>query len=70
MALPNFIIIGAYKSGTTSLYHYLRQHPEIFMSRVKEANFFAHEKKAGMMRQEGKDYIVQDGDVILFRFNV
>jgi ribosome-binding ATPase len=27
-------------------------------------------KDAGKMRQEGRDYIVQDGDVILFRFNV
>src|SRR5699024_4701944 len=27
-------------------------------------------KEAGEMRQEGKDYLVQDGDVILFRFNV
>lgn len=53
MTLPNFIIIGAYKSGTTSLYRYLRQHPEIFMSRIKEPNFFAHEKKAELMRQEG-----------------
>ncbi|MDX6279781.1 MAG: hypothetical protein QOH03_852 [Kribbellaceae bacterium] len=27
-------------------------------------------KAAGKMRSEGKDYVVQDGDVILFRFNV
>ena len=53
MTLPNFIIIGAYKSGTTSLYYHLRQHPEIFMSRTKEPNFFAHEKKAELMRQDG-----------------
>lgn len=39
--LPNFLIIGAAKSGTTSLYHYLRQHPEIYMSPVKEPNYFA-----------------------------
>jgi hypothetical protein len=51
VTLPNFIIIGAYKSGTTSLYHYLRQHPEIFMSRIKEPNFFAHEKITELMRQ-------------------
>jgi hypothetical protein len=41
--LPNFLVIGAAKSGTTSLYHYLRQHPEIFMSPVKEPRFFALE---------------------------
>jgi hypothetical protein len=43
MTLPNFLIIGAGKSGTTSLYHYLNQHPEIFMSPVKEPKFFALE---------------------------
>lgn len=38
---PRFIIIGAGRSGTTSLYHYLRQHPRIFMTPIKETNFFA-----------------------------
>lgn len=37
---PNFFVIGAGKSGTTSLYHYLKQHPQIFMSPVKEPKFF------------------------------
>lgn len=41
--LPSFVIIGAQKSGTTSLYHYLDEHPEVFMSRVKEPHFFAWE---------------------------
>jgi len=39
--LPNFLLIGAPKSGTTSLFQYLRLHPEIFMSSLKEPNFFA-----------------------------
>lgn len=39
--LPNFMVIGAAKAGTTSLYSYLAEHPEIFMSEVKEPNFFA-----------------------------
>ena len=43
MSMPNFLIIGAEKSGTTSLYHYLRQHPDIFMCRPKELYFFAYE---------------------------
>lgn len=43
MTLPNFLIIGAAKSGTTSLYYYLSQHPEIYMSPVKEPYFFAIE---------------------------
>ena len=41
--LPNFLIIGAAKAGTTSLYYYLKQHPQIFMSSVKEPRFFALE---------------------------
>ena len=39
--LPNFFVIGAAKSGTTSLYTYLREHPQVFMSPVKEPNFFS-----------------------------
>lgn len=40
--IENFaLIIGAMKCGTTSLFHYLAQHPEICPSRVKEPNFFA-----------------------------
>jgi len=39
--LPSFMVIGAAKAGTTSLYNYLAEHPEIFMSAVKEPNFFA-----------------------------
>ena len=42
--LPNAIIIGAMKSGTTSLHYYLNLHPEISMSRQKELNFFNKEK--------------------------
>lgn len=37
---PNFFILGAGKSGTTSLYYYLKQHPQVFMSSVKEPSFF------------------------------
>ncbi len=36
----NFIVIGAMKAATTSLYTYLKQHPEIFMTKVKEPMFF------------------------------
>jgi hypothetical protein len=41
MKVPNFIIIGAGRAGTTSLYHYLKQHPQVFMTPIKEPNFFA-----------------------------
>jgi hypothetical protein len=39
--LPNFLIIGASKSGTSSLYNYLWQHRDVYMSAVKEPGFFA-----------------------------
>lgn len=42
MTLPNFIVIGAAKAGTTALYWYFAEHPEVFMSRVKETNYFAY----------------------------
>lgn len=38
--LPDFLIVGAAKSGTTSLYYYLKQHPQIFMPINKEPWFF------------------------------
>ncbi|MCP4937117.1 MAG: sulfotransferase domain-containing protein [bacterium] len=37
---PNFLIIGSQKAGTTSLYHILKQHPQIYMPEKKEVNFF------------------------------
>jgi len=40
---PNFLVIGAGKAGTTALYYYLRQHPQVFMSARKEPYFFAYE---------------------------
>ncbi|PLS83629.1 MAG: sulfotransferase [Actinobacteria bacterium] len=43
MTMPNFLVIGAGKAGTTSLYYYLDQHPEVYMSPVKEPKFFALE---------------------------
>ena len=40
--LPTFLIVGAAKAGTTALYWYLAEHPDVFMSQVKEANYFAY----------------------------
>ncbi len=41
--LPNFLIIGAMKAGTTSLYSYLKTHPQVYMPVNKEPNFFSNE---------------------------
>ncbi len=48
MTLPNFLIIGAPKCGTTSLYAYLQQHPQVFMSFPKEPTFFGNEGTDGL----------------------
>ena len=42
MTLPTFIIVGAAKAGTTALYWYLSEHPDVFMSPVKETFYFAY----------------------------
>lgn len=41
MRLPDFLIIGSSKSGTTTLYKYLCCHPQVYMSNPKEPQFFA-----------------------------
>jgi hypothetical protein len=41
--LPNFFVAGAPKAGTTSFYHRLDSHPQIFMSPIKEPCYFASE---------------------------
>jgi hypothetical protein len=38
--LPSFLVIGAMKAGTTTLWWYLREHPDVFMATPKELNFF------------------------------
>jgi hypothetical protein len=48
--LPNLLILGAAKSGTSSLYRYLGQHPQVFMSHFKEPTFFVW---------EGREYDIQ-----------
>jgi hypothetical protein len=48
---PNFFIVGTGKAGTTSLYSYLRQHPQIYMNPVKEPGYFASEIRAGNLSE-------------------
>jgi len=55
---PNLFVIGAAKSGTTSLHHHLSRHPEIHMSEPKEPGFFA----------PGFDYYPKDEDWYLGLF--
>ncbi len=45
---PNFLILGVAKAGTTSLYYYLNQHPDVYMSEPKEPFFFEAEYGKGI----------------------
>ena len=49
--LPNFLIIGAEKGGTTWLYEKLRRHPEVYMPRVKELYFFNNDGGEGKTQE-------------------
>lgn len=51
---PNLFIVGAAKAGTTSLYHYLNAHEEIYMSPVKEPGFFCSDIRWDGFRKEYK----------------
>ncbi len=51
---PNLFIIGAPKCGTTSMHQYLKQHPQIFMSRIKEPHYFCDDLP-GLRRFPGID---------------
>lgn len=55
--VPNLIVIGAARSGTTALYEHLRQHPQIFLSSSKEANYFAFEGEPLDYRGPGADFV-------------
>jgi len=54
MLLPNFLIIGAARSGTTSLYYYLKQHPEISFAKLKEPKYFSSVNRTFPQRGPGE----------------
>ncbi len=60
ISLPNFLIVGAARSGTTSLYHYLDQHPDIYFSETKEPCFLAYAR--GLYKGEVHRHAVTDLD--------
>jgi hypothetical protein len=45
MILPNFLVVGAQKCGSTSLHDILSEHPQANMSKEKEVNFFIYENR-------------------------
>lgn len=54
---PTFMIIGAARSGTTALYDLVRQHPQVFMSAIKEPNYFAFEGEPLNWAGPGKEFV-------------
>jgi hypothetical protein len=60
MNKPNFLIVGAAKSGTTSLSYYIGQHPEIFIPKTKEPRYFASNTLLSINKQDPSyDYIMR-----------
>jgi len=54
--LPNFFVAGAPKAGTTSLYYFLAQHPQVYMSPIKEPTFFG---AADILASSVRDIVLQ-----------
>jgi hypothetical protein len=63
---PNFFIVGAPKTGTTSLYEYIEGHPDVFMSPVKEPNFFSPDVMGPHRRSRWKYPDEMDGYLTLY----
>ena len=54
--LPNFLLVGAGKSATRSLYNYLIQHPDVFMPRLKEPQFFVSKQVKNRIQKWVENY--------------
>jgi len=57
MNKPDFFIVGAPKTGTTALYSYLKEHPEIFMPEIKELHYFGSDLRFNTTRRSEEDYL-------------
>lgn len=58
---PDFFILGAQKCGTTALYEVLRQHPELYLSPVKEPRHFIGDGRAPIFQGPGAEDFVRGG---------
>jgi Sulfotransferase family len=54
---PNFFIVGAPRCGTTALYSYLRQHPDVFLPEYKEPHFFNIDMNSGGAIRDEAEYL-------------
>lgn len=67
---PTFLVIGAGRSGTTSLHHHLAAHPEVFVPDVKApSHFYAVDEPGHRRRPETADYFVRERDAYQRLFN-
>jgi hypothetical protein len=55
--IPDFFIVGAPKCGTTAMYEYLRQHPDVFMPFHKEPLFFGSDLTRRYGEMSERDYL-------------
>ncbi|NUQ64913.1 MAG: sulfotransferase [Pirellulales bacterium] len=68
MTLPTFLIIGVAKGGTTSLFRYLEQHPQVFMCAMKGTNYFGYEDaRAWKWHDEGDPPLLRNFPVHTFQ---
>jgi Sulfotransferase family len=56
LRVPDFFIVGHFKSGTTSLYEMLKQHPQLYMPDFKEPRFLASDWRATYKYKRGPAY--------------
>ena len=57
MKRPDFFIVGAFKSGTTAMYEYLRRHPQVFMPALKEPMYFGADLTPRYERMTEQQYL-------------
>ncbi|HUG89996.1 MAG TPA: sulfotransferase domain-containing protein [Planctomycetaceae bacterium] len=66
---PDFFLVGAAKSGTTTLFHHLKDHPSVFMPNLKEPWFFSfHGAPDGHLCARDKGTIIRDAERYLGLF--
>jgi len=58
--LPNFVVIGAPRSGTTSLFYWLRQHPDVYLPVRKELHFFSYPTLAAHTEGPGDENVLSN----------
>jgi hypothetical protein len=64
---PNFFVVGAAKAGTTSIYAYLSQHPQVFFPEIKEPHYFAQVRPARELRYSAEAITDRSAYLRLFR---